>query len=470
MHCHGHKLQHLAAQPPVGSGSFSERISNASHLFVCKLWAEGVLDIEWEVVDDHYHLFCLLAPVSELRGTYRFVREITQDDWKVFNRYASRVKAFSLRGDEYVSIEDIIYAIGSLQRLLPNLKTLACPFDASIIRLFAHPRITSLTFYAGFVGLTANDEDPDILTLLLTTEMKPLRLRQLTFNFVHINGPFSTIELITFLSSLQDLESLTIMPTWLSVDVTHTLAKLPRLAKLITDELETTIDDPSSMFSDQLRCDSFAALRHIAISCRFDRALACFSSGVESFTRLDTLALKSDVIEPPESVHRLLAMIKQKSPSLTDFELESTEYSPATIGPFDQPLSFDDLRPLLDLRHLSRLIIIHPYPLQLTSQDLKTLTETMKDLTVLFLNPTPSRPTHANLHISALSALYTSTNDPEYNLQNASLYVNTSPTGFPEVDKSRILKGLKYISFGCSPITKEADGLNIRLGHRLSFR
>ncbi|KAJ8472507.1 hypothetical protein ONZ45_g16624 [Pleurotus djamor] len=460
--------QHVLSIPELLSTIilFSDRKSNASNLVVCKRWAEEVIKVEWEVLDGddpltQFRLFRLLAPIVEVARAYKFTRELTHDDWVAFNRYALRIKSFTLYSDEWRMYGDILNSIGSRERLLPNLKYLEAPCDTQIYRLFVHPHLISLTIRPSPEGL-GNDEDPhkisSTLTRLSEDGLRPLHLRHLAFDGLYFEGnDFSIVEpaLINLLRPLEHhLMSLALHPTWLSINVTHAVARFPRLVKLVATDYDDDISVNPLTFSDALDPKSFSTLQNLAVMIRFDRAVSCLSSGIERLSSLTTLALISDRVEQPAIFTRLLSLIAQVSPLLTDLEVESSQRLGSQPHDHKHMLSFKELRPLLQLENLERLVIVHPSPLQLDYQDLKTVAQKFKHLSTLVLNPEPSERTHTTLHMSAVSALSFSANP--HGLEDISLYVDTSPERFPKTDELVVLKGLKRLSFGYSMMTKDA--------------
>ncbi|KAJ8514215.1 hypothetical protein ONZ45_g8214 [Pleurotus djamor] len=457
--------QHVLSIPELLSTIilFSDRKSNASNLVVCKRWAEEVIKVEWEVLDGdnpltQLRLFRLLAPIIEVAGAYKFTRELTHDDWVVFNRYALRVKSFTLYSDEWRMYGDILNSLGSRERLLPNLKYLEAPCDTQIYRLFVHPHLISLTIRPSPEGL-GNDEDPheisSTFTHLSEDGLRPLRLRHLAFDGLYLeDNDFSIAEpaIISFLRSLGDhLLSLALHPTWLSINITHAVAQFPHLVKLVSTDLDAAIAVNPLTFSNALDPKSFSALQNLAVMVRFDRAVSCLSSGIESLSRLTTLALVSDCVEQPDIFTRLLSVIAQVSPLLIDLEVESSERIRSEPDGHEHMLTFEELKPLLRLGKLERLVIVHPSPLQLDYEDLKTVAQTFKHLMTLVLNPEPSERKHTTLHMSAVSAL-----SNLHSLEDISIYVDTSPKRFPKTDELVVFKGLKRLSFGYSMMTKDA--------------
>ncbi|KAJ8514223.1 hypothetical protein ONZ45_g8221 [Pleurotus djamor] len=442
---------------------FSDRDDNAANLVVCKRWAEEVIKVEWESMYNQLPLLRLLAPIEEVKKLgYVFTRAPSHDDWAVFNRYAARVKSLTWYADEWTSLKEILNVLGSRRKLFPNLKHLEAPCDTDTLRLLVHPHLTSLKLRPSPEGFI-NDEDPhqlsSTLTHLLDDEIRPLHLRRFAFDGIYLetSSLFPIVEpaLINFLHPLKDhLVSLTLRPIWLNINVTHTIAPFPHLVKLISTDANDVISADPLTFSDALDSKSFSALQHLALMIRFDRAISCLSSGIQSLSRLTTLALVSDCTEQPAMFTRLLSLIVQVSPLLTDLEVESSDRDGPLPREHEHVLTFEGLKPVLQLEDLERLSIAYPTPLQLNYEDLKTIAETFEYLSILVLNPEPSVQTPTTLHMSALSALSFSPNP--YNLEEISAYVDTSPDKFPEADERLILKGLQRLSFGRSPITKKA--------------
>ncbi|KAJ8514322.1 hypothetical protein ONZ45_g8135 [Pleurotus djamor] len=395
-------------------------------------------------------------------GEYTFTRDLTAEDWAVFHRYVPHIKSLSLVSDDWYMYPDIIKAMECRKQLLPNLKHLAAPCDFEILRLFVHPHLLSLTIRPSPTGFYDN-EDGHLLSATLTRisegGIMPLRLRHFAFDGLCLRGEtsFSIVEpaLISLLRPLKDhLVTLTLRPTWLSINVTHSVAHFPQLIKLVSTDLHDVISDDPLTFSDALDPLSFSTLQHLGLMIRFDRAIRCFSSGIESLSRLTTLALVSDRVEHPADFTRLLSLIVQVSPLLTDLEVSSSQRIGTSPHLHRDVLTFEELKPLLQLGDLERLAIGYPTPLQLHYEDLKTIAQTFKHLSTLVLNPEPTERTHTTLHMSALSALSFSPNP--HDLEDISLYVDTSPDRFPEADELVVLQGLQRLSFGYSSITKDA--------------
>ncbi|KAJ8489447.1 hypothetical protein ONZ45_g13582 [Pleurotus djamor] len=288
---------------------FSLSDNNRSSLFVNKTWAEEVICVEWNEVDQPEWLFRLLAPLVRSRrdlSLYTFNRPLESTDWDRFNHYAFRVKAF---------IQDSILldvsAIKALHKtrdqthdgLLPNVDYVCCPIDPDSLHIYLHPRLHSLTLCLdldldinlqhSYLNVRNIKKSFSIISQRVASSLGVLCLNcQLNDYLLR----FADEKLALTLRELKELTEVTIPPHWLSERVT--LAS--NLFSVETLELQGLAETHIvATLSPLLETHSFPLLTSLSLLVPFEKAIAAFSSWGGS-AHLLSLFIDSEMFEPPE--------------------------------------------------------------------------------------------------------------------------------------------------------------------------
>ncbi|KAL5513864.1 hypothetical protein ACEPAG_2625 [Sanghuangporus baumii] len=435
---------------------------------VCKGWSEIALDVLWCKLDDPLPLFRLLAPWNRSSLILEYERPIRADDWRVFDRYASRVRTLQL---DYLSswrVHDEVYSEVAQKRphliLLPNLKSLKIIPESRwnlvhSLLFFGHnvrelefrwvPNLTALTpeYISDFFGECA-------------ARMPKLRKFALYGFQVGYIARLQT-DVVKLLPAMMDLETFSCS---LYFATSATFVALSQLLSLRA----ITFDYPSKCgigkavdiidFRPTFMNDSFPALVDLSFSATFEDAARFLE--MDFAPELKKLFIHSPTLESASQLRLLLSRLLESRNGLVQLCLSSVSSvsgdSSRDEGDWEiDRVTYETLVPLIGFPTLVDFQISYHRPFQLNDAELGMLVENWHDLRVFHFGSDPFLQEKPVLTLAILPTIAKCC--PK--LQELSLYVDTHvddpylritdpvyPSRFPSI---------RRIEFGTSPLAEK---------------
>ncbi|KAG8215667.1 hypothetical protein J3R82DRAFT_7541 [Butyriboletus roseoflavus] len=374
--------------------NFLDRDSNVRNACVCKRWSNIALDIVWKEVDDLLHLFRLLKPIRPQEDAFEYVFETLPEasDWSKFEKYASRVRSFKFRPENYELeiwplLDDVARTRTSLE-ILPNMHTLewiyTTPAHMERCKLFLHRRLRHLSVTTPSQLLHPR---PDFYTDLCA---RAPHLRTLAL-FVTYPGKPIDAELRILLQNLPELEKITLPEFHYTSAVIEELSRAKNISVVdFSQDLKLGYGNPTNVasFAPVLTDGAFPCLRELNLSARIDDLDRFFHSSFAPI-HLTTLYVNSYTDHTPTEVHTFLNTLSQQCQLLSKLNLQ-LYYKDL---PFDnlagERLSYDTIKPILTFPNLSSFEIVHKYPLRITLDELEDMASKWPNLESLMLNAEP---------------------------------------------------------------------------------
>ncbi|KAK0243688.1 hypothetical protein EDD85DRAFT_169735 [Armillaria nabsnona] len=446
-------------------------------LTVCKLWADIVMDLIWQDINDLRTIFRLLAPVEEqasededvVHDLYCSFKTLpTPSGWARFDLYRRRVRALDNNHDEvlYMGFRPVISDIAVLRpdsmAFFPNLTELYWSYaHGDLWResvFFMHKGIKKFSLML-WLGESGGQET--ILQYFEHIAMRMPHLQSFNLNLcpydataesqAHIGPALSWL-----LPKLRFLTALTLPPMIDAYSVISSTASLPNL-ETINANIDVTID--RSLFSVSAPSPPTS---NVTLSC----SLQSLSLGISyseatthlfctEFPVLIKLSLWSHKPESQISTRTLTRAIALHCKSLRDISLVADALDAPADGLdllTDGRITLADIQPLFDCRSVVRFSIAHVLPLQLTNNDIRNLLQNWGTVVDLSLNHSPSRmlPLDASERYSDWETLVVVTEHGGH-LEHLGLHLNGFAKIPPCVGMTSLPK-LKQLSIGTSKI------------------
>ncbi|KIP01120.1 hypothetical protein PHLGIDRAFT_131365, partial [Phlebiopsis gigantea 11061_1 CR5-6] len=390
--------------------SFLDDRSLARSARVCKQWTDVALDALWHTVTDLRSLLGLLAPLTgEKKATGRlaqytyikFKRPLQPRDWRRFDHYAHRVRAFAIDDRRPAAkgrqIDPSVYA--EIERtcprrdILPNFHSLAwfcvdAPRQQRSL-VFMHRTITHLSIYAH------RSDDPPLRAYVQGILDRVPAVTKLE---VRSQSPMRDIqaELGVLFRGLKELRHVVLPMYFLTSETVAELSRCPRLQIVeLATPVERGIGDYNDVaaFAPVLTAHRpFPVLRRLAFSAHLQHAVR-FLADAAATTDLQSLYLYVLAIDNPPVLQQLLGVLATRCRALTeihvDFVLGPTSPLVTPPPPPAARPSLHTLSPLSTHSRLVRLELRWDYQLNITEAELEHLARSWPALEVLHLNSEP---------------------------------------------------------------------------------
>jgi hypothetical protein len=277
---------------------------------------------------------------------------------------------------------------------------------------------------------------------------------------------------------LKRLTTITISQRILTESMLSTLGRLPELQAIrvmtVSDE-----NNYSDFFSFALNSKyphkpaepgSFPNLRELALPAEIMHAKQ-FLIGGSVLPQLKDLYIFSDLVEKPEEVQDLLIRVVERYPDLSDFAMDIVANTNRAADSDCQPLTFDEIRPLLSLGNsLTSIDVLHNLPVTMSKADYATLGRALPNLSTLMLScePLVGGPPAIGLDILLVIA------DNFPSLRRLGIFVDAlTPEGLRVLPRALPrskprFRLLESINFGTSPIASDMLPVQLFLSHLLS--
>ncbi|KAF9653762.1 hypothetical protein BDM02DRAFT_3177605 [Thelephora ganbajun] len=421
-----------------------DHASNANNAVVCKVWSEVARDKLWREVCNPTQLLSILAPISDLTGS--FERKLEPKDWSRFMTYARRVRKFTYEDLSHphqitpASFAEISETRTSLS-LLPHLREFTYATDLSSHRRFA---VLFMNESVRRFNLQLDDE-PEPLRPFFDNILA--RMPHLTTLDLRTTRPASSIErdFVHLLNKLPRLEKVVVPPYHITNPVMQTLAKLPNLGVIEFQYLRYQgIGDKEDVryFNPNIPEDGFPALWDLSLSAHLSQFIPVLSDTLAPAAKnLTSLYVHAISVESEASVRQYFTVVGENFPLIRSIYLEalpgptmSTQWE--AMEPEFEALTLETLKPLLDCPRLTTFELMYPIPLRLMLDDLETLTSRWPTLEVIDLNREPvvlgpAMGTQSNLTLRALFPF--ARNCP--NLRKLGLYLHATEKDLPSVSE-----------------------------------
>lgn len=443
-----------------------KRDSNARNARVCKQWSDVALDITWAVVapevfralapmivsadddDDDFEVlvsdrylptapFCIAGQANIIYQT--FTRSITTKDWQRFMRNSHRVREWveHAGGTRYILSDSALKAISASRTALvvfPKMREMLIT-SATFEPLFMSPSTTSLQL---ILLPISGDRNPTVLENIAS---RMPQIQQLDILYVSKTAPYDD-ELLELLQSLTMLTQVRLPFQYFDASVARTLSGAQHLQYVYLDSELPIITYPSGATPRPLtRPDRplienpFPSLHYFSLSTPNLHDIITFASQpAQPLRNLESLWIHSPQISPAQAVRNFLEALVLASPVLGRLELHLHDfvYKNGNALRQVQPLTAEDILPILHFEKLFVFRIAHPYPIQLNDGDVHEIATRWPHMQKLHLNPNPVIPMETTLTLSAIIPLLL--NCP--NIYSISLFLDatqTTPTALEPV-------------------------------------
>ncbi|KAJ8508767.1 hypothetical protein ONZ45_g9008 [Pleurotus djamor] len=312
---------------------------------VCRAWADVAEEILWsDIADgnakDFHDLLSLLGTIEieskDVGFTYDFHSPEESDLDRLLKR-TRRVRSLNLgEGEKYLDSQVVLTLLGSPGLMFPNLLSLSCPtgYRGPIsIRLFAPPRLTSLTLDGTGDVQAFTNAIPAISQLLP-------ELTQLKLEFAQADlSPRLESDFVALFTGLRALRSLMIASHLCSPPVLSAMSKLPCLHTL--DAFGCSVDPSGDLPVPTQKVDGFAQLTKL-----LTEDFAVYRSLSWSESSLKELYISPRSVDQWRDISRTIVA---ESPGLESFSL-------TLRGNADETVAKTDLESLSQLP-LKRLVL-----------------------------------------------------------------------------------------------------------------
>ncbi|KAJ8503425.1 hypothetical protein ONZ45_g10865 [Pleurotus djamor] len=440
---------------------------------VSKTWSNTVLDILWEVVSSLEQILRLLAPLNIVKRNYkldivRFSEPIKADAWERVKFYAKRIRELCFNDVQKYDLSQVVSAVTASatnvsQPMFTNLRKLSCPCTPlALTALFISPTLSSLSFTTD-----VSHDDISFFTTTLPLGVPRLQLLSISACWQSSRNQTNDPDVMTMLERMPTIVDVELPSGWLSrlspsaVDILGQRPNLRRLAATV--EVGSLDAEPllgfASAFSPPLTEGRFSGLQELDIVSPIDLVMSTLSTGNR------TPLAKLFVSDPSETneymsaddLSSFIKMVSTNYPRLTHLSIGHNHSFGDSIEPNPGPqVTFEHLKPLLQLSQLTFLRIRHVFIFKLEEDELLRLLQSLPSLKTLHFSERPVQYINDDfLPISALGSL------PPVcpNLEVLGIYI--SPMDYPEDmdDTLPRFPKLKELSVGRSefPIDNATD-------------
>ncbi len=352
------------------------------------------------------YVICVLV-FLELTRVKTFKRSLRTSDWKRFETYASRVRQLEYFGFPELkpSVFDELYKTRRQLIIFPNLQVLEWSSPVNSYILFMHSGIEKFTLYMDHKFTLLGEEIVD-------------RLPHLSHLRICSSYPMDTVEkeLVDMLKQLSNLREVTLERFYSTERTIEALSHL-KLLNAIEFEIDEHAEDrmDTDSLAPTIEKESFPALRELSVSANFDSGVASFWRSYFSLGGLTYFRVHSELIEKPDSVHKLACAVSKGFQGLKTLRLESLRNY--NIDRDNSTEDFDDtdwngnnialelLKPLFKLSNLTSLEFYHQYPLLITQQEIEMIASSCPFIENLQLCNDPGFCMKSTLTLAALVPL-----------------------------------------------------------------
>jgi hypothetical protein len=354
------------------------------------------------------------------------------------------------------SVFDDVARTRTTLEVLPNLRCLCWDsfLNSRHAILFMHDKVTEF-------GFKVYSENLQTLNTDIVLRMPSLRSLEWTYGY----GVQDDQALPRLLPRFPKLREVTPPKDVLNTQLLKTLSLLPELEVIRYDTLGG-LPSPIPPIRSTLQEGAFPTLYDLCLNSTLDD-IRLYITGGALLPRLKNLSVESAHPEFPPTVQQFLADATRCYPTL---EMVSMDII-VSIGEREEcePLSLDDLCPILSLKQLGRLELRHNLPLQIFEVDLAEFGAALPALETLVLNPEPlllTRPTFTPRSLLTVSQSFP-------NLSHLGIYLDaedfTMPTPYSPA-KIPVFPHLRTLNVGVSPIGPDQVPVALFLSHLLSER
>ncbi|KJA28765.1 hypothetical protein HYPSUDRAFT_33119 [Hypholoma sublateritium FD-334 SS-4] len=385
--------------------------SNVANVQVCKFWFNVALDILWRDVYDVRQLFAILSPLKGVLNRdggfeYEFKRSPRTSDWKRFEKYASHVRRLVYYNNPSLKksvLDELAHTRRQLE-IFPNLQTLNWCSSVNSGTLFMHNSVQKFVLHIGDRFPSSFEEVVD-------------RMPNLSRLHLDTAVPARIIEedLTNMLQQLPNIRKITLPHFYSTARIIEALSRLP-LLNTIKSKIDAGYGDSldTASFKPIMTAGAFPALHDLSLMTNFDD-IASFVQSPFSPSTLTHFRIQSDLVEMPDSIHRLASEVSKRFQELKTLRIESIrDYSferDYTIEDFADTdcdghnITLETLKHLFELRYLTSFEIHHQYPLHITQQDIETIAFSCPALENLRLCTEPGFCMKSTLTLAALVPL-----------------------------------------------------------------
>ncbi|VDB85006.1 unnamed protein product [Peniophora sp. CBMAI 1063] len=446
---------------------------------VNRQWSTVALSLLYREVDGLLHILRILCPMKKSDALrpypeWEFVHPPTATQWTHFYKYATFVRTLSYAAKHHERVADSAFTdlavTRTAHRIFPKLRALHWNPRGPLMKLgqevcFMHEGVRDLR-----VEMYPEPSFEDLALFATNVKERTPELTHLCLQPCMEVGSYDPLS--EMILSLKSLTTITLSRWLLSYTTLLNLSTLPALecVQFLPDGDApyswAANRDPDSVFEPPMPAEAFPSLRDLSLCCAVSMAqtLLC-DSPKTAFAHLTQLYVHSIFVEDPEVVQSLLTNIAERFPSLDALALDIVVDVMTAQSETIEPLTFENLRPLLSLSHLEQLEIRHNLPLIYTASDLVELGTALPNLFCLVLN---CEPLCIDLPTTTLDLLPTiAEHFPKLRVLglcvDAEVLVQNLRTPAPS-SRPRF-QALEVVNFGTSPISEDIRSVQLYLSY-----
>lgn len=274
---------------------------------------------------------------------------------------------------------------------------------AELLKPFLASKDLEHLFIGGISGLKAQNS---IATLT------GLRLSNLHTLTLHSHWSFSAyqVDLARLVDVLENLRGIHIPHGSLGPVVFDALSRRQNLSSIEFAEgyqWNRVVEEWDFVLNE----DSFPCLSTLCTEASADSLRRCLISCPSVVQRLKHLQVETLIRENPTVIHRLISILSQLCYNLTVLKIDFRHVGPYIGHPLlrfhrdekdAEPVTFDTIEPLLQLRNMRSFEILDRRPIALTEEQVCIMASSWPDIEVLGLSPQPVLDLDCVLSFSAL--------------------------------------------------------------------
>ncbi|KAI5123363.1 hypothetical protein M0805_001784 [Coniferiporia weirii] len=367
--------------------TFADDASLARCARVCSSWSDNALDVLWRHLDTFIPLFNVLSPLEpDANGLLHFKTALRRRDWERFQKYAQRVRVFSISGDTPELASD---AIAQIYQKRPTICLTPKLTELGVWTLSADVLEFSLLFIHD--GLETLAVSPPVYSTSVQEFFEEMaarvpRLKDLRFLHLPQRCPETFLPKLT--SSLLELETVHLIGCNLLTSSVKALSPLPRLKRIAWGHtLPHSSEEAKRVhFERTLNLDSFSTLTTLSLTA----ALPDIKKFIGSTPNLTSLAIRFFSLEGVRALYTLLDTISQRCHYIRELYIQAFPKSNTTLKRAEYlAFSPEPFPTVPSLSNLTMFTLFSPFLLLFNDSELVHFVSGLPAMERLYLSPHP---------------------------------------------------------------------------------